>query len=117
MLYVPAPKITSAQLGALPIVLCMVLVLMPLFRLMVGPPHPVGAGPVGPLLDGGPAVTVIPQGEAVRLPTWAHMFVVPAPTAVAMPLLLIEATCGALLVQAVTELPVASGSVATDPSE
>jgi alanine dehydrogenase len=65
----------------------------------------------------GAAVTVIPQGEAVRLPTWAHMFVVPAPTAVAMPLLLIEAACGALLVQAVTELPLASGSIATDPSE
>src|ERR1700688_1714556 len=65
----------------------------------------------------GAVVTVIPQGEVIRLPTSAHMLVVPAPTAVAMPLVLIEAACGALLVQAVTELPLASGSVATDPSE
>jgi hypothetical protein len=42
MLYVPAPKIIRAQFGALKIVLCRVLVLMPLFKLMVGPPHPTG---------------------------------------------------------------------------
>ena len=50
MLYVPAPKTINAQLGALEIVLCSVLWLMPLFRFTVGPPQPTGAGPTGPLV-------------------------------------------------------------------
>ena len=49
MLYVPAAKTTIAQLGALAIVLCNVLWLMPLFTLMVGPPQLVGVGSPGPL--------------------------------------------------------------------
>jgi hypothetical protein len=44
------------------------------------------------------------------------MFVVPAPTAVTMPSLSTVATCGALLLHAVTAVPCASGSVVIDPS-
>jgi hypothetical protein len=45
MVYVPAAKTTREQLGAFIIALCSALWLMPLFRLIVGPPHPTGAGP------------------------------------------------------------------------
>jgi hypothetical protein len=44
ILYVPAVKTISEQFGTLEIVLCSLLWLMPLFRVMVGPPHEDGGG-------------------------------------------------------------------------